>query len=313
MLKINKDRILLIFRTAISLIIIFFIAKYIKSNANALKDIKFQINYCYLIISFIILLLYIFNQFLLWHYITKQNGCNLVFSKSIISRAYSEFGKYIPGKVFGYAMLFYIYSKENQSKLLLTFSMFFELLASVLAAALIFLFSIFFTDIHEFQKYRLVSLILLVVFFIVIHPKILNYFSAIFFRITKREPVNLSLSYLQIIKLISLYVVNFMLFGVAFVLFIKSIYSIPFSNYLFITGTTAAAGLIGLFAIFVPAGLGVREGVLVFTLSFVMPPALAGIIALTSRLWLTFTEIFLFGLIYCLSKIKVKENGNNLQ
>ena len=304
MLKIKKDKILLFLKATIALIILFFIAKYIKSNSNSLKEFKFQINYYYLIISSIILILYIFNQFVLWYYITKLNKCNLSFSTSIISRAYSEFGKYVPGKVFGYAMLLYVYSKENKSKVQLTFSMFFELLSSVLAAALIFLFSIFFTDIHEFQKYRLVSLILLVVFFIVIHPKILNYFSAIFFRITKREPVNLSLSYLQIIKLISLYVVNFMLFGVAFVLFIKSIYSISFSDYLFITCTTAAAGLIGLFAIFVPAGLGVREGVLVFTLSFIMPPALAGIIALTSRLWLTFAEVFLFGLIFGFSKLK---------
>jgi len=304
MLKKNKDRILLVLKTIIAFLIIFFIVKYIKSNASALEDFEFQINYCYLILSFIILLLYIFNQFLLWHYITIQNQCNLVISKSIISRAYTGFGKYVPGKVLGYAMLFYIYNKEHKSKLLLAYSIYLELLSSVLAAALIFLFSIFFTEIQEFQQYRLVSLIIIIILLLLIHPKILHYLSSRVLKIAKREPVKLSISYLQEIKLITLYILNFLIFGVAFILFIKSIYSISFNNFLFITGTTAAAGLIGMLAIFVPAGLGVREGVLVFTLSFVMPPALAGIIALTSRLWMVSAEVLLFGLIYLFSKLK---------
>jgi hypothetical protein len=99
-----------------------------------------------------------------------------------------------------------------------------------------------------------------------------------------------------------------MVFGVAFVLFINSIYLISFSNYLFITGTTAGAGLMGLFALFVPAGLGVREGILVFTLSMIIPPAFAGIIALTSRIWLTFGEVFLFGLVYAFSSFNKKKS-----
>ena len=108
----------------------------------------------------------------------------------------------------------------------------------------------------------------------------------------------------QLLKVIFFYGLNFIIFGIAFLIFINSIYPVAVSNYLFITGTTGGAGLIGLFAIFVPAGLGVREGVMVFTLSFIIPPAIAAVIALTSRLWMTVGEVFLFGLIYGISKIK---------
>jgi|WetSurSiteA1Bulk_404760.scaffolds.fasta_scaffold00403_7 glycosyltransferase 2 family protein len=298
----NRERLLNILKTLISLIIVFYIVKYIISNISSLKDFKLQINYCYLTLSFIILLFYIFNQFLLWYYITRQNNCSLTFSKSIISRAYSEFGKYVPGKVFGYAILFYIYSKENHSKILLSFSMFFEFLSSILSAALIFLFSISFTNVHEFQRYRLVSILIMAGFLIIIHPKILNYFSSWFLTLIKRNPVRLDISYVKLLKIIALYILNFLILGFAFILFIKSIYTISFSGYLYITGSIAAAGLIGLFAVFVPAGLGVREGVLVFTLSIIMAPAFAGIIALLSRLWMTFAEIILFGFISLFAK-----------
>jgi hypothetical protein len=42
-----------------------------------------------------------------------------------------------------------------------------------------------------------------------------------------------------------------------------------------------------------------------------MPSALAGIVALTSRLWMTFAEVFLFGLIYAFSKVgQIKTTTN---
>jgi len=303
-----KRIIILLTKIIISITIIFFLILYIKAQTNALKNFNFKINFVYLSISFIILLLFILNQFFFWYYLTIQSKCSIDLRTTIISRAYSNFGKYVPGKVFGYAMLMYVYMKANKSKILVSFSIFLELLVTVLASLLLFLFSLLFIEIQDFQKYRIVILIVLLLFFIVIHPRILNFLSDWFLKITKREPIKWALSYSQLIKIISFYVINFLLFGVAFILFIKSIYNISFSNYLFITATTVAAGLIGLFAVFVPAGLGVREGVLVFTLSFVMPPALAGIIALTSRLWMTFAEIFLFGVIYIFSKIGRRKN-----
>jgi hypothetical protein len=302
MIQEYKGKIIQLIKAIISVVIIFFIVEYTKMNVDALNNFEFRLNYFYLTISFIILLIYIFNQFVLWYYITKQNQCSIGFFKSIISRAYSEFGKYVPGKVFGYAMLLYTYTKAKQSKKLVAFCIFLELFVSMLAAALIFLFSLFFTDILNFQKYRIAALILLLFFFVLIHPKILNYFTTIFFKISKREPIKLNISCYQLLKIVSLYVVNLMVFGVAFVLFINSIYSVPFSNFLYVAGTTVAAGLIGLFAIFVPAGLGVREGVMVFTLSFIIPPTFAGIVALTSRIWLTLGEIFLFSFIFLKSK-----------
>jgi glycosyltransferase 2 family protein len=298
MIQKNKDRLLKLIKSIISIIIILFIVRYIKANFSVLINLEYHINYFFLIISFIILSIFLFNQFILWYYITKQNGCNLSFSKSIISRAYSEFGKYVPGKIVGYAMLFYIYSKAKKSKILVSYSMFFELLASVLAALLIFLFSLFFTNIQALQNYRIAALILLLVFFVLIHPKILNYFVAICLKIAKREPLEISFSYYQLLRIVLLYVVNFMVLGVGFVLLVNSIYPLSISNILYVTGSTAMAGLIGLFAIFVPAGLGVREGILTLALKVIMPLTFAGVISLASRVWLVLGEILLFFLIF---------------
>lgn len=293
-----RGKIVQTLKLLVSLIIIFFIVRYIEKDSSVLNNIKIHLNYWVLIFSFFILLLFILNQSFLWYYITVQNKCNIDLQSSIKYRVYSEFGKYVPGKILGYAMLLFAYTKLNQSKVRVSFCMVFELLANILASILVFLFSMFFTDVHDLQKYRLIAIVLLSLFFILIHPKILNYFTAVMFTLFKKEQFKLDISYFKLLKIISLYLGNIMFFGVSFFLFVNSIFTISISYLFFLTGTIAAAGLIGLFAVFVPAGLGVREGILTLALQEIMPLTFAGIISLASRLWLTIGELLLFCMVF---------------
>ena len=54
--------------------------------------------------------------------------------------------------------------------------------------------------------------------------------------------------------------------------------------------------------LFAPGGLGVREGILVYLLSHVMPGPVAVIISILTRLWMTLIEIGLIGVIYLVSQ-----------
>lgn len=56
---------------------------------------------------------------------------------------------------------------------------------------------------------------------------------------------------------------------------------------------TIAAGLISLFTIFVPAGMGVRENILTLALKELMPLIFAGVVSLASKVWLILGEIIL--------------------
>jgi uncharacterized membrane protein YbhN (UPF0104 family) len=61
---------------------------------------------------------------------------------------------------------------------------------------------------------------------------------------------------------------------------------------------------LGLIAVFAPMGLGVREGILVYFLSYLMPSAVAVVISILTRLWMTFIEIGLIGMIYLVGKFR---------
>jgi len=100
-----------------------------------------------------------------------------------------------------------------------------------------------------------------------------------------------------------LFICTWLIFGWAFYFFINSFYALSVEHYFFITGAFAIAGIIGFVSVFAPAGLGVREGVLIFTLSLVLTTAMSSLISLISRLWMTLSEILLLLIVFALDLI----------
>ncbi len=87
-------------------------------------------------------------------------------------------------------------------------------------------------------------------------------------------------------------VVAWLLYGIAFWLLVAGTLGTsvgPLASYV---AAFTGSYLVGYIAIFAPGGIGVREKSLVVSLSrLALPPGAPGIVALTSRLWLTVLEV----------------------
>jgi hypothetical protein len=88
-----------------------------------------------------------------------------------------------------------------------------------------------------------------------------------------------------------LYLCAWLVYGLAFFLFTRSITFIDPSYIFSFFGIFAGAYIIGLIAVFVPGGLGVREGILAGLLSAFFPFPVAVAIAFGSRIWITAAEL----------------------
>jgi glycosyltransferase 2 family protein len=93
------------------------------------------------------------------------------------------------------------------------------------------------------------------------------------------------------------YALSWALLGAAFVTFVSAFTPIAWSQTIHIAGTVAAAYLFGYVAFFSPAGLGIREAVMIGLLSQVMPASGALVVSVASRLWFTAAELLPLGLI----------------
>ncbi|MCH7861578.1 MAG: hypothetical protein IH998_07790 [Proteobacteria bacterium] len=76
-------------------------------------------------------------------------------------------------------------------------------------------------------------------------------------------------------QIIGLFLVTFSLSGIGLYLLIISLTSYSPGYMPLAAGTYTLAGVIGMFAIFAPAGIGVREGFMVGLLQFTMPLEMA--------------------------------------
>lgn len=90
------------------------------------------------------------------------------------------------------------------------------------------------------------------------------------------------------VRWLAWYLMNWTVYGVAFVLFVRGL---GFSaGWLELVSAFAAAYLLGYVAVFAPAGLGVREGFLIVFLTPQLASAAVGV-ALLTRVWMTLVEL----------------------
>ncbi|MGZ3495027.1 MAG: hypothetical protein ACXWM6_10665, partial [Thermodesulfobacteriota bacterium] len=137
-----------------------------------------------------------------------------------------------------------------------------------------------------------------------LHPRVLQSVLNWVLMKWKREPISLSISYLQILLVLFVCILSWMVGGIGFYLFTASVYPVSLQYLLFLTGALAASSMLGLMAIFAPSGLGVREGALVYLLSFLMATPIAVIISVLTRIWMTLIEIGMIGVIYLFRKFQ---------
>lgn len=108
------------------------------------------------------------------------------------------------------------------------------------------------------------------------------------------------------------YLLSWVLLGGAFAIFTSAFVPAAASEIRYLAGTMAAGYLSGYLAIFAPAGVGVREGVLGLLLARVVPAPAALLVSVASRIWFTITELLVVLAIPLLRRPAPLAGGNDV-
>ncbi|MGZ3524211.1 MAG: hypothetical protein ACXU9L_05415 [Thermodesulfobacteriota bacterium] len=296
-----------ILQWAIVVAIFFFLGKMVWDHWNQVKDTPFTLRAFPFILSTLIFALSYFIQIGAWYLITLRLKIALSPSETLGIWFYSQLGKYLPGKIWLLLSRFYFYESKGKSKKNILVALYLETVSMIGAAAVIFLaVLIFHRELGFFYSWTrygwLILLSLLGLAFL--HPRVLQSVLNWVLMKWKREPISLSISYLQILLVLFVCILSWMVGGIGFYFFTASVYPVSLQYLLFLTGALAASSMLGLMAIFAPSGLGVREGALVYLLSFLMATPIAVIISVLTRIWMTLIEIGMIGVIYLFRKFQ---------
>ncbi len=194
----------------------------------------------------------------------------------------SRIGNYLPGRVW-YAANYYLFSKKlniETPKIVKNFVMLNMLLFLVGGICCLPIISLFSPAI---QKLLIVFVIMML---ILIHPRI---FRKIFKSLLKEKAVgDFRFGFLIIAGI--LYLTAYIMLGLSLYLCISAFTTIGYSHLPLVVAATAASLVIGLLAVFAPAGIGVSEGISVAILSQVIPLQIAVMAVVAFRIVIIFID-----------------------
>ena len=281
-----------------------FLIRYFYNNYDDYKNLDISVDWKIFSVAVLFYFLYKITLASLWHYLTRLNDCAVGYFRAVTAYLYSILGKYIPGKVFMLLARIPAYEEEGKSLGKVTVCFFLENICTLLGAAFLFLVSLFFFPNDVLKQYQWAAVLLVIAFFICINPRIINFFLKYVEKIVKKNNLKIPITYGQMLKVVGLFIGNWLIVGMGFYMLTCSIYKVPVSELLYVAGIFGVSCIIGILAVFAPSGIGVREGILVAGLQMIMPMEYAVIISVVSRLWMTVSELALIAMAFLINKTK---------
>lgn len=295
MKQINQKLIFMrILSWTIILLIGWFFYRSLSENWHKLKDVELSITPG-VIIGIVLFTLAVVVSGVLWGYLLGELASKRIrLTESIRIHSASWLLKYIPGQVGSYLNKVAWGVKQGISKKTVSTSFIYENVLMVVAGIglstpIVFLFK----DQLDGNLSLFLPLLVVIPFAVVLSRRVFYTLLNLTTRVLKKKPFKES-DFLSSSRLVAYqmgYLLPRLLNGIGFVFIVSSLLPVEPSMYIGLAATYILASIIGLLAIFVPGGLGVREAIIVLLLSVYFPIEQAIIVALVTRLYATVADI----------------------
>jgi uncharacterized membrane protein YbhN (UPF0104 family) len=268
-----------------------FLAVYLYKN-EYLRNLKFQ-DTKFFLYSIPFLLLGFIGQSLQWKAILSQFGGGVTVKQAIISTGLPIFGKYIPGKIWlilGRAVYVSEISKLNVKVIswISLISQGFTLFVGIIIGGVLLSFS---NNLKTYGWTIFGGLLLLsILIFSGYLPKLINW---VLRKLGRNEFAGKPLTLHQALAVLPWYLFTWSSWSLGFWLLANAITG-NWQSWEILSVFPLSASL-GIMAILMPGGLGVREGVIIGILTlFGTSLELALAISIAQRVWFLFGEVFIF-------------------
>lgn len=256
-----------IYSGVLFILVIIFVFYYIFDSLHDLSAYLHKINYGSLLLSFLFTLIAYLLSLFVWIDLARSFGLKAPFTSAARAWSFSQLGKYIPGRAG--LILVRLNAYENYPPRTVTVATFVEFIAAFVASCLLVLFSVLFLGNLIPFYIKITAAILSILMLSLLYPRLLKPLTNYLLRLFRREPIVDFPSFTLILKFV---LINFLIgvpYGLGLFYSMNCFSEIALNYAIPITGIYYAASLVGLAALFAPAGLGVREGVI-----FLLLPAI---------------------------------------
>jgi glycosyltransferase 2 family protein len=191
--------------------------------------------------------------------------------------------RYVPGKVFQFVAVAQMSRSAGHSGAVMLTSLLVHTGMALLGAAVLASWTLA-GGIARGVDPRAAAVLVTAAAALLVHPALLNRLLVVVPRLLKRETLRWEASWVQGLGLLAIAVSNWLLYGVAYQLFISSIAEVPWALFPQMAGVNALSFVIG-YASPLPGGAGLREVAMAELLRPFLPDGVAAVLSLASRLW----------------------------
>ncbi|MFW6116211.1 MAG: lysylphosphatidylglycerol synthase domain-containing protein [bacterium] len=225
-----------------------------------------------------------------WWRMVVRTGCSVSWLAGTRIYMTSNLARYIPGSIWGYVSRAYLGKEDGVTPQGVGISVVWEIGSAVVASLFLVV-----TALPAYQSQVPAAVLGMVLTaalgcLIGLLPPVFNRWVPLLRPILPAHPLP-SFSWMDFLLYLGSALGTHILVGTAFFLFARSLFDIGWSalwDFVVLWSFSATSGLL---IIFVPYGLGVREGLLVILLRPFVPDEVAALMSLSSRVWTIFGEL----------------------
>lgn len=226
----------------------------------------------------------------LWHSILTRLGATLQRSMAINIWFTSHIVRYLPGSVWHLLGRAYLAQQAGVAVQTTSVSMFLELIHTITMGILIAGVALFFWPIQPIlHLWILLFLVAACIFYF--YPHVCQRPLCWLLQRFKATITLPSLHRRDMLTTLPAYSLTWGTLGSGLYFLTYALHPLPLRTIPIITGIFAIAWVAGFISIITPSGLGVREGVLSYLLSFFVPLPVALLLAILFRVWMTVAEL----------------------
>ena len=279
------------FERLAGVLVLGFLALYLFRNWSEVRAHPWSIHWARLGLASLCMLAAYSGFVLCWRWILGRLGGSLSVRDAHRIWYIGNLARYVPGKVLQLAGTAYLARAKGVSPVLTVsaslFSQLFVLAGGLVVAA---------STLPELGAVDLgaawpIGLGIAALLLLVVLSPALDLAFRLGLRALRRSEYHASVPIAERVVLLAANVVTWVVFGTGFWLFVRAVAPIEADALLPMIGISAIGYVGGYLAVFVPGGLGVREGLYALLLAAWVPPSLAVAIAIFCRLWLTACEL----------------------
>ncbi len=269
----NSSATQLLFKWIIRLLyasLLVFLSVFILNNIDAIRNFDFSLEFLPLLAALLMIMLSYTINCWLWLYFARIYGISSSFLRAGKAWTQSQLGKYIPGKVSVFIFRISAYPQALKSNVAIASA--YEYITNQAASCIIILISISLLPLALPEYLRVAAIIGIISSLILLVPALFIPFSNKLFTLLKQSTLDKAPSYSKMLLFVAAYIISLFIQSAGLYLVIISLSDLGVEHLITIVGMYQAAALAGIFAVFTPAGLGVREGVLVLIVPILAIP-----------------------------------------